>query len=357
MAILEDKEIQDLEVSGFGLVFGSWPVVLGTLPGGDHWIRLLFVMLFLLGIDSAFSLMESFMICIDDTASFNSINRRYKALGLSIAGFSFSLLYATDAGLIFLDTMDYYINFVLLLVGGVKCFAAGWIYNIEEQVDNLGASIVFSYMTTTFGSVLLACIIWFSVDDANTAIWAGFLGLVVFYIAGMTFVCYLMHQRMQKYSAFWTWKSMLYDLLFRNMMDLRNDLSGVVGYIPVMWAFLIKYFIPPVILVLFSVGCAAKNSTGQTEFGHYGGYSLGPFQLLGISTVVFAGFLFFSSLVMPQLYDAFQKSNSPVPAKDAAIQVAFQETTTKDKGGVATFSLDSTPEGRVWPPRSINVSE
>lgn len=223
-------------------------------------------------------------------------------------------------------------------------------------MDNLGASIVFSYMTTTFGSVLLACMIWFGIDDANTAIWAGFLGLVVFYISGMAFVCYLMHQRMQKYSALWTWKSMLYDLLFRNMMDLRDDLSGVVGYIPTTWAFLVKYFIPPIILVLFSVGCAAKNSTGQTEFGHYGGYPLRPFQLLGISSVVFAGFLFFSSLVMPELYDAFQKPHSPVPNKDATIHAAPEETTTKVNGAV-TFSLDSTPAGRVWPPRSINVSE
>jgi hypothetical protein len=27
------------EYSGFGLVFGTWPVALGTLPGGIHWIR------------------------------------------------------------------------------------------------------------------------------------------------------------------------------------------------------------------------------------------------------------------------------------------------------------------------------
>lgn len=221
LAYLEDKDIKDLEFSGFGLVFGSWPVVLGNLPGGQHWIRVLFVMLFTLGIDSAFSFMEGFLICISDTAFLGRFDRKYTSLGLTAVAFLFSLLYATDAGLIFLDTIDYYINFVMLFVGGVECFAAGWIYNIEEQIDNLGASIVFSYMATTFGSVVLACILWFSVD----AMWAGFVGLMAFYTVGMVFVAYLMNRRMKEIGL-WSWKTMMFDLMFRNIMDLRDDLAG-----------------------------------------------------------------------------------------------------------------------------------
>lgn len=62
--------IEDLEYKSFGLVFGSWPVALGTLPGGKHWVRLFFIMLFLLGIDSAFSFLgkcdESIFLCADE---------------------------------------------------------------------------------------------------------------------------------------------------------------------------------------------------------------------------------------------------------------------------------------------------
>lgn len=220
-----------------------------------------------------------------------------------------------------MDTIDYYINFVMILVGFAECFAAGWIYNFEEQVDNLGAGIVFSYMATTFGSLFLACILWFGIEDRETAVMAGFVGLVAYYTAGMIFVCFLMHQRMQTYQL-WSWKSMFFDLTLRNVMDLRADLSGVVGYLPVVWVILIKYFIPPVLLVVFSLGCVAKTSTGETEFGHYSGYPLQPYQLLGILTVVFAGFLFVSSLVMPQLYNGFQKSDSPIPSKDCTLRVA-----------------------------------
>mmetsp|Transcript_7710 Transcript_7710/g.16761 ORF Transcript_7710/g.16761 Transcript_7710/m.16761 type:complete len:313 (+) Transcript_7710:253-1191(+) len=310
-------------------------------------------MLFLLGVDSAFCVVKGFLICVRDTVLLGNVKERHASLGLVAVAWLFSLLYATDAGLIFMDAMDYYINFVLLLVGFAECFAAGWIYNIEEQVDNLGAGIVFSFMATTFGSIFLACILWVGIEDRGTALATGFVGLVVFYAVGMGLVCYLMHKRMREFGL-WSWKSMFYDLFFRNVMDLRDDLSGVVGYIPTAWAVLIKYFIPPVLLVLFSLGCGAKTSTGQTEFGHYSGYPLLPYQLLGVLSVVFVGFLFVSSLVMPRLYNAFQKADSPIPSKDSTLVAPEPATRRRSDGSAVAFSL-ATPNGGVWPPRSINV--
>jgi len=302
------------------------------------------------GVDSAFCVAKGFLICLRDTVLLGNVKEHYISLGLVVTAWLFSLLYATDAGLVFLDTMDYYINFLLLLVGFMECFAAGWIYNLDEQVDNLGAGIVFSFMTTTFGSIFLACILWFSIADSQTALVAGFIGWLVFTMIGMGFVCYLMRKR-KKELGLWSWKSMFYDLTLRNVMDLRADLSGVVGYIPVAWAILIKFFIPPILLVLFSLGCDAKTSTGQTEFGHYSGYPL-LYQLLGVFSVVFVGFLFVSSIIAPQLYGVFQKADSPVPSKDSTLVAPAPET---GGGSAVALTLSSTANGGVWPPRSINV--
>jgi hypothetical protein len=49
-------------------VFSTWPVVLGMLPGGEHWICLLFFDLFLLGIASAFAILEGPWIVMKDWA-------------------------------------------------------------------------------------------------------------------------------------------------------------------------------------------------------------------------------------------------------------------------------------------------
>ena len=205
-------------------------MALGTLPGGEHWIRLFFVMLFLLGIDSAFSFMEGFLAVVQDTRLYHNANKKIanrKVVTAVVALFAFllSLMYATDAGLLWLDTIDYYINFVMLLVGGFECFAAGWIYNIEGQIERLGANIVFTYITTTFGSVILACVLWFAVPDASQALWAGFVGLVGFYAIGMTYVHCLMRKKKQGDESL-TFKGMYYDLTMKNVMDLTNDLRA-----------------------------------------------------------------------------------------------------------------------------------
>merc|ERR1712115_707597 len=100
-------------------------------------------------------------------------------------------------------------------------------------------------------------------------------------------------------SGLWSWRLAFNDLMFRNIIDLRDDLASVVGHIPLIWAVLIKFVIPPVLLILFAMGCATQTESGETEFGHYGGYST-SFQMLGILAVVFIGFLFVSSAFAPR---------------------------------------------------------
>lgn len=75
----------------------------------------------------------------------------------------------------------------MLLVGGFECFSAGWIYKIEDQIESLGAAVVFAHITAYFGAFILACCLWFGLSNANDALWAGFVGLVGFYVLGMMF--------------------------------------------------------------------------------------------------------------------------------------------------------------------------
>ena len=85
-------------------------MVLGKLPGGEHWVRLLFFDLFLLGIDSAFALIEAVTTVVLDTKMFQHTAKWRVTLAVCIVAFFLSLMYATDAGLIFLDVIDFYIN-------------------------------------------------------------------------------------------------------------------------------------------------------------------------------------------------------------------------------------------------------
>ena len=265
--------------------------------------------------------MESILTVFADTKIFHGMSTKKTAFLLTFTAFLLSLIYATDAGLIFLDTIDYYINFVMLLVGGFECFSAGWVYGIEKQIESLGAPIVFTHMCTFFGSVIVACGLWFGLSNAEEALWAGFVGLASIYFIGMTVVSLLMHKRLKKQPERWTWKSMTYELMFKNIADLKTDLSSEVGYLPLFWALLVKFFIPPVILVLFGLSCAAENEDGTKVFGHYAGYVKFPYQVLGVLCVAFTGFLFLSSLVAPQMYNALQLPEEEPPKRSSSAVV------------------------------------
>lgn len=96
------------------MLFGAYPVVLATLPGGIHWVRLLFFTLFLLGIDSAFALTDAVITVTADSVPGAKFSRMQIVSGWCVLGFVTGLLYATDAGWRFFDVVDFYINYLLV---------------------------------------------------------------------------------------------------------------------------------------------------------------------------------------------------------------------------------------------------
>eukprot|EP00545_Synedropsis_sp_CCMP1620_P011504 CAMPEP_0119008526 /NCGR_PEP_ID=MMETSP1176-20130426/3760_1 /TAXON_ID=265551 /ORGANISM="Synedropsis recta cf, Strain CCMP1620" /LENGTH=674 /DNA_ID=CAMNT_0006960877 /DNA_START=57 /DNA_END=2081 /DNA_ORIENTATION=+ len=302
LAFISEVEVTELKFRGISLVFGTWPVVFGTLPGGEHWVRLLFFDLFLLGIDSGFGLLEGSLTAAADTVFLSKFSKAQLAGGMSIIGFLLSLIYCTDAGLIFLDATDFYVNFIMLLVGFLETFAAGWIFGIEDSINELGAGAVYSYMAANFGSVAIACAVWFGANNFATG--GGFLALFGFYFLGLGVTAFFLKKRMEEEPDKWTWKTIIYAVSFKNVMDLREQLSSVIGFLPMTWAFLMKQVIPQIILILF-VNLAQSKRPGSDEslFGHYEGYEQWPFQIVGYLVVFFACFLFLLGLAWPAAYE------------------------------------------------------
>jgi len=276
------------------LVFGTWPSILSRLPGGIHWVQLFFFFLILLGIDSAFSFQEALLTCIRDIEMFKNVTKWKIALCIAVVNWLLSLLHATDTGLLFLDTIDFYVNFVMLLVGFLESFAVGWVYDIENQIQKFGAVAVFSYIFANFGSVLFGCSFWFGLQDNQHAIWAGFVGLILFYCFFMIIPIYLVKKRGQSFMH----------LAFGNIFAFKAKVEPIIKVVPTVWCILIKQFIPHVLVILIVNLAQSKNKAGQSTFGHYEEYPYAPYQILGILTFCFAIFIFLSALVIPGVYEA-----------------------------------------------------
>jgi len=296
LAHLEDVSISDLDYSGFSLVFGTWPVVLATLPGGIHWVRLLFFNLFLLGIDSAFAFVESAVTVLQDTAIFRNTPRLILIVGYLVSVFLCSILYCTDAGLFFLDVIDFYINFVMLLVGFLESFGAAWAYGILEQYRSVGVKPTISYMMANFVPVIV--MIGFMASKYD--IWVAYVSTIIFWLAGMLVTHFLLVQRMERQPGRWTYRSIWFECAFGNISRLRDQIQPVIGYVPFIWAILIKNFVPHACILLFFNLLLAPKGQGA---GTYGDYAIKPYQLLGLLTFIFAIFLFFVGLLVPDVYE------------------------------------------------------
>jgi len=301
LAFLEGKAVTELDYGGFNLVFGTWPVVFNKLPGGVHWVRLIFFNLFLLGIDSAFAFLEAFITVMHDTVYFEKVPRFWLALGVSCVGFLFSIMYATDAGLIFLDAIDFYINFVMLLVGFFEAYGSAWAYDIVGQCERQSPAVVYAFQITNFGAVILGCILWYTLP-AGVAIWAGFVGLFGFYFAGLAVTNVYIKKVVDASDGKWTMKSMWWEVYFGNILLLRDRMQAVIGKVPFVWCLLMKHFIPQVLIILFVNLANSKNADGKSVFGNYSGYPAQPYQVLGIIVVAFTLLIFIVGVLVPGLY-------------------------------------------------------
>jgi len=302
LASLDDeKGVLDFNYKSFGLVFGTWPVVFNTLPGGIHWVRLIFFNLFLLGIDSAFAFLEAFITVMHDTVYFQKVPRFWLAAGVSCVGFLFSLMYCSDSGLTFLDTIDYYINFVMILVGFFEAFGSGWAYDIIGQIERQTAPVVYSFMTANFGAVILGCILWYSLP-ADSAVWGGFVGYFVWYFAFLAVTGFYINGVVASSDGKWTTKSMWWEVYFGNIVSLRDRMQEVIGSVPFIWCVLMKHFIPHVLIILFVNLAQSKTLEGLSVFGNYSDYPANPYQALGIIVVVFTLVLFLGGVAFPNLY-------------------------------------------------------
>lgn len=164
----------------------------------------------------------------------------------------------------------------------------------------------------------MACGLWFGLQ--TNEVWGGFLGLFLCFFSGLAITGVFLSQKMNKEAGKWTWHSIIYELTLGNVMELRSELSIVVGYLPWIWAFALKNVIPQILLVLFINLAQSKNEDDKPVFGNYGGYVTWPFQVLGILVFCFASIFVLVGTMVPQVFE-----DADIPYKTAKGQAEHKD--------------------------------
>jgi SNF family Na+-dependent transporter len=125
--------------SSSGLAFVAYPAAAESMEYTNFWCFLLGLTLFMLGIDTAFSLVEAVSTVIYDTNWGQQVPRKLTALIVSVISFCLSCLFCTSWGFTYFDVVDRYISVYLMFILGIgQCFSAAWMFgrqNIKEDKD------------------------------------------------------------------------------------------------------------------------------------------------------------------------------------------------------------------------------
>jgi NSS family neurotransmitter:Na+ symporter len=124
--------VPEVVKSGFGLAFVTYPTVIKLLPFWAPFFGILFfILLFTLGIDSAFSQVEPFVAGFTDKWK---LPKKWVLPLVCVFGFLVGVLFTTRGGFYWLDIVDYFTcTFGLCLVGFLECITIGYIYKARKM--------------------------------------------------------------------------------------------------------------------------------------------------------------------------------------------------------------------------------
>ncbi|WP_068672811.1 sodium-dependent transporter [Oceanobacillus sp. Castelsardo] len=148
--------IDEVVAGGVGLAFVVFPQIINELPAFNQFFGVLFfVSLVLAGLTSLISICEAYISAIIDKFNLSRTKAVLFAGGLSAI---VSLLYATQGGLFFLDTVDYFINqFGVAFIGLVEVIAVSWIMkqlkDLKEHANGISDIQLGSWWTFSLGVI------------------------------------------------------------------------------------------------------------------------------------------------------------------------------------------------------------
>lgn len=125
MASQQGVGIDEVVSSGVGLAFSVFPSIINEMPAFQSAFGILFFLsLLLAGLSSLLSIIETFVAAVQEKFHVNRTTSVLVGGGLAAV---ISLLYATQGGLFFLDTVDYFINnFGVALAGLFEVVFIAW---------------------------------------------------------------------------------------------------------------------------------------------------------------------------------------------------------------------------------------
>jgi len=329
------EDVNYLDKGGTALVFIAIPTALLTFEAAGFFSFLFFFMLFLLGIDSAFSMIEACttVVCDTDFATERGWTKPWVSLVLCILAYLIAIPFCTDVGPYHMDIFDNYVSTKgMIFVGMMETFALGWIYLVEDQAAIVGAAAVKVWNVGYWATLIFATLISFclaypryttnsegekALEDFNGglghySVWVGFAMCVI----GWGLFLLYSFKLAKKFNPNLGSKAALWGVTgWLGCEDLRKHVNSAGGTedwestpdeekrmwmrcdfskLSIVWGWLVKYFIPGFLFVLLA------DQLRKEEYAPMMNLKPGsPYQLEGMIPFILMLLCIFGVMVYP----------------------------------------------------------
>uniref|UniRef100_A0ABM0GMB5 Transporter n=1 Tax=Saccoglossus kowalevskii TaxID=10224 RepID=A0ABM0GMB5_SACKO len=139
-------EIKDVVESGQGLVFVAYPEAIARLPISPLWAILFFIMVFTLGLDSQFAMLETVITAIFDELSYVVTKRKSLIIAIiCIFWYLMGLPCVLNSGVYWVALLDTYsASFSVMIISTLECLVVSYVYGINSFCDDIHTMLGFS---------------------------------------------------------------------------------------------------------------------------------------------------------------------------------------------------------------------
>ncbi|XP_039272885.2 sodium- and chloride-dependent neutral and basic amino acid transporter B(0+)-like [Styela clava] len=139
MAHVLGRRVDEVVKDGFALAFIAYPEAIAQLPVSPLWAILFFLMLFTLGLDSQFTILETVATSVIDAFPSVFRNRRWQlTLILAIVMFLLGLTCITNTGIYYLQLVDHYAaGWGLLIAAVMELIGVCWVYGGNRFIKDI----------------------------------------------------------------------------------------------------------------------------------------------------------------------------------------------------------------------------
>lgn len=272
------------KTSSSSLAFVAFPAACETMSGSNFWAGILGLTLFMLGIDSAFSMVEAISTVIYDTAWGSQVPRKLSALILCGISFLFSILFCFSWGYTYFDVVDRYIAVYLMFILGIgECFGAAWMFGREELMREGAESLPIMILSLTYWISLLVMgpVTIFLMGAGNYIPISAAWGVVIFWglvLAGVI----ASYCAVKNKCDFGNWYRNVFlygayqlavEVVRRSDETMEGELQWWAPAFMAWWAFSIKYFVPFAVWHLMMWNFQQDMTPDESD-KYYGGYHI-----------------------------------------------------------------------------------